>query len=213
MKKILIFFILFIIPLKTSAYYCNYDDYNMARKQANNVNYFVDYKIENDKAIFTITIYNIRNNQTIKDVKNNKSYSYNGKEYIKIDVTTSGMYTFEVYSSENYCDENYLNKLFVEIPKYNKYYKDDLCKGIENFKYCQKWFSTDISYSDFKKAITEYKDKKVEIEENEIDDYKSIYEYILEFYLDYYFIILPIIIVICLIGIAIKKKKENEFNL
>ena len=36
------------------------------------------------------------------------------EEYIKINVTNPGTYTFEVYSSENYCDDNYLNKIFVE---------------------------------------------------------------------------------------------------
>ena len=213
MKKVLLFLILLILPIGAKGYYCDYEDYNIAQKKASNVSSFVDYEMVNDEAIFTITIYNIKEFQTIKDVKNNKSYTYNGKEYIKINVTNPGTYTFEVYSSENYCDDNYLNKIFVEIPTYNKYYKDELCSGIESYKYCQKWFSTKISYDQFKKAVLDYKKSINEDNKSNTDDYKSIYEYILEFYLNYWFIILPTIIVLGIVGIILKKKQENKFNL
>ena len=82
MKKVLLFLILLILPIGAKGYYCDYEDYNIAQKKASNVSSFVDYEMVNDEAIFTITIYNIKEFQTIKDVKNNKSYTYNGKEYV-----------------------------------------------------------------------------------------------------------------------------------
>lgn len=213
MKKILMFLMFLFLPIGVNAYYCNYDDYNEAQKKALNVNYFVDYEIIDDKAIFTITLYNIRNYQSIIDVNNQKTYSYGGKDYIRINVTEPGIYKYEIYSNENYCDDNYLNKIFVEIPTYNKYYKDELCKGIENYKYCQKWFSTKVEYDEFKKAVYEYKEKIKAEEPNQKEEYKSIYEYLLEFYLNYWFILLPIIIVVGITGIIIIKKRENKFKL
>lgn len=212
MKKILIFFILLLFPLSTQAYYCDYDDYKEVQKKASNVNLMVDYEIENDKAVFTITLYNLKDEHYIIDPKTEKVYEYNGSDTLEIKVEKPGIYSFEVYSEDNYCDENYLNKLYAEIPTYNKYYKDALCKGVENYKYCQKWFSGNITYDEFKKAVNDYKES-LKVTPQEEPEYKSIFDYLLEFYINYWFIILPTIIVAGIIGIILKKKQENKFNL
>ena len=211
MKKFLLFLLLLLIPISSKAYYCDYDDYNEFRKKASNVNLMVDYEIILDEARFTITLYNIKEEQYIYDVKNDKTYYYDGNDSIEIVVTKPGSYSFEVYSEDNYCDNNYLNKLFVEIPIYNPFYKDDLCIGIENYKYCQRWFSKKLDYSEFVDSVTQYKES-LKVEEIIVeDDYKSIFDYMLEFYLKYWFIILPAIIVVCSIFIVILRKKENKF--
>ena len=211
MKKILIFFLLLLLPLNIKAYYCNYEDYKTEQKKASNVNLMLDYEIKNEKAIFTITLYNLKEEHYLIDSKET-IYEYNGTDTLEIKVEKPGSYSFEVYSEDNYCDENYLNKLYVEIPTYNKYYKDELCKGVENFKYCQKWFGANITYNEFKKAVNDYKESLKVIVEPE-PTYKSIFDYLLEFYVSYWFIILPTIIVVCIIGIILKKKQENKFNL
>ena len=203
---------MFSFPLTTKAYYCDYEDYKEVQKKASNVNIMIDYEIINDEALFTITLYNIKEDQYIFDTKSKTTYNYSGSDTIKVQVREPDVYSFEIYSYDNYCDDNYLNKLFAEIPRYNKYYKDKLCTGIENFKYCQKWFGTSITYDEFKKGVAEYK-KNLNEEIVEEEEYKSIQEYILEFYLKYWYIILPIIIVSCLIGIILKRKQENKFNL
>lgn len=211
MKKFLLFLLLLLIPISSKAYYCDYDDYNEFRKKASNVNLMVDYEIILDEARFTITLYNIKEEQYIYDVKNDKTYYYDGNDSIEIVVTKPGSYSFEVYSEDNYCDNNYLNKLFAEIPIYNPFYKDDLCVGIESYKYCQRWFSKKLDYSEFVDSVTQYREslkvKDIIVE----DDYKSIFDYMLEFYLKYWFIILPAIIVVCSVSIVILRKKENKF--
>lgn len=213
MKKILIFVLLYLFPFSISAYFCDYNDYKEAQKKALNVNVMLDYEILEEQAVFTITIYNLKEQQYILDKKNDRIYRYQGKDSLEIKVTEAGSYSFEVYSDENYCDSNYLNKLFVEVPNYNKFYTDSLCLGIENYKYCQKWFGTKITYDEFQRGVTEYRNSLKQDKQEEDDNYKSIYEYIMEFYLAYWFIILPVIIVVCLLGIFLKKKQENKFNL
>ena len=213
MKKIIVFLMLLIIPLKTEAYYCNYEKYNIAQKKASNVNLMVNYEIVDNEATFIVTIYNLQKYQRIVQDSNKKEYKYNGNDSIILRLKESGIHKFYVYSSENICDEKPLKTLYAEIPSYNKYYNDPLCVGLENYKYCQKWSSLDITYDEFKKGILEYKDKiNVDLEKTD-DSYKSIYDYILEFYLNYWFILLPSIIVVCLIGIYILKKRENKFGL
>lgn len=207
MKKIILFLIL-LIPVSIKGYFCDYDDYNIVRKKALNVNLMTEYEIKDDNAIFTVTIYNLMEDQYIKDVVNNKIYNYNGSNLV-LELTKPGTYSFEVYSNNNYCDSSYLNKLFVEIPVYNKFYKDPLCEGIENYKYCQKWFSTSITYEQFKEEVIKYKGSP-ETEEIKKEEYRNIF---LELYLKYWMYFLPTIIVLCLIGIFIKKRQENEFRL
>lgn len=213
MKKIVIFLLFVLFPLNVEAYYCDYEDYNNMQKKALNVNIMTDYEIIDDNATFTVTIYNLDESHYIIDTKNSKTYNYNGTDSLKIIITNPGVYSFEVYSTDNYCDDTYLYKLFAEIPTYNKYYKDDLCKGIESYKYCQRWFSSKITYEEFKRGVNEYKNSFKEEKIEEEIPYKSIYEYILEFYLDYWYIILPIVIVIGISGIVIKLRQENKFNL
>ena len=50
-------------------------------------------------------------------------------------------------------------------------------------------------------------------EDEVIDDYKSIFDYMIEFYLEYYYYLLPGIIVILSAIIIISKRKENKLKL
>ena len=213
MKKIIFFIFLFLVPFKISAYYCDYAYYNELQKKASNVNILKEYEVFGDTAVFKITIYNLSEGQYVVDEINGKTYYYEGQDSIELAVVNPGMYKFLVYSSDNYCDENSLNTLFAEIPTYNKFYKDELCIGIENYKYCQRWFSGTISYDDFKKAVNEYRESLKKPETGVSDEYKSIFTYLLEFYVAYWFVILPVIIVGGIILIFVKRKQENQFNL
>jgi hypothetical protein len=103
MKKIIIFLVLFLVPIKISAY-CDYDSYNLALKKASNVNIMTTYEIKDNEAIFTIKIYNLEANQTIVDESANKTYTFaNAVDGV---ITISNIkvpktYKFSVYSDEN----------------------------------------------------------------------------------------------------------------
>lgn len=215
MKKIILFFVLLLIPIGVDAYYCDYDAYNRALKKASNVNIMSDYEIIEDVAVFNIKIYNLESNQYVIDEKNGIRYNYSeaidGVLTIH-NITVPMVYKFGIYSHENFCDTNALATLYAEIPTYNKFYKDDACKGIENYKLCQKWSSINMTYDEFKKGVSEYKNSLIK-EEEKIEEYKGIYEIIFDFYLKYYYLLLPGIIVVGVISIIVIKKKENKFGL
>ena len=172
----------------------------------------------NDEVLFTITIYNLRPNQYVIDIINNKRYDYgynkdNESEIVIENITESGVYKFEVYSKDNTCNENALNTLYVTLPTYNKYYKDNLCKGIESYKLCQKWFGTSISYDRFKKEIENYKNTLNQEDDFEEEKEETFFDYLINLYINTYYIVLPLFIILLLIPIysIYQKKYKVDF--
>ena len=92
---------------------------------------------------------------------------------------------------------------------YNQYYNDPICNGV-TYKYCNKWQKNDFTYEEFIKNVEEYKNTKNIIVE-EPNEVKGIFDYIMEFYISYYYIILPTIILISVIYIYINRKKNDLF--
>ncbi len=216
MKKSLLFLMFFLFPFVAKAYtLCDYTSYNEALKKAANVNTILTYQFIEEKPTFEITIYNVLEDQTIQDETSKKTYTYkqtNNGVLIISNITTAGIYKFTIYSSKNTCNLDALTTLYVEVPTYNKYYKDEACKGIESYKLCQRWSTVSISYEDFIKDIDEYK-KSFDKEVIDEEEYQTFIEYLFEFYLKYYYFILPTIIVISVTIIIVLKKKENKFNI
>ena len=70
------------------------------------------------------------------------------------------------YTSDNStCPDQLLKTSTFNIPVYNEYWNDELCKGIEDFKYCSKFISNKITYEGFKKNVLKYKNSINETEE------------------------------------------------
>lgn len=213
MKKLLVFLLLFLFPLShIEAFYCNYKEYEEVRKQASNVNIMTEYR-EEDVAYFKITIYNLLESQYVVDRNSGVTYYPTDGLIILDNITEASVNTFDVYSTLNTCDNKPLSILYSTIPSYNKYYKDDLCKGIENYKLCQRWSSIDMTYDDFKKNILEYKYSLIKKDLDIVDDYKSIFDYMMEFYLEYYYYLLPTVIIGLLAIIVVLKKRENKLGI
>ncbi|MDD3187513.1 MAG: hypothetical protein PHD02_03460 [Bacilli bacterium] len=216
MKKLLIFFLILIIPMTVHASpYCDYNEYNEILKKAGNVNIMVDYKELEDSAVFTITLYNIQADEYIVNNETGNKYYYadtNNGIISFNNITEPKIYKFTIYSTLNQCDDSALATLYATVPTYNKYYKNKLCEGIEDYKLCQRWSTIDLTYEEFKSQIDSYKASKIE-EADKDDTYKSIFDYMLDFYLKYYYYLLPSIIVISIISIFIIKKRENKFKL
>jgi len=218
-KKLIYTFIIFFIGvLNVDAIFCDYSELTRIRKQASQVNIMSEYKEVDDEVLFTITIYNLRPNQYVIDTITNKRYDYGynkekESEIVIDNIKKSGMYKFEVYSIENTCNEKALNTLYVTLPTYNKYYKDKLCKGIESYKLCQKWFGTEITYERFKEEINNYKNSIKPNEEIDEEKEETIFDYLINIYINTYYIILPLFIIILLMPIysIYKKKYKVDF--
>ena len=216
MKKIVYaFFTFFIGILSTKALLCDYSSFAKIQKHAMQVNITSNFKEMDESVTYSITIYNLRQNQYIIDTSTEKKYNYgydinNPSEITINDIEKSGMYKFEVYSLDNDCNNKPLNTLYIQLPTYNKYYKDKLCKGIENYKLCQRWFGTSITYDQFRNQVSEYKASLSESSQEEEE--QGFLDYFIDLYINNYYIVLPILIVILLIPIYIIYRKKYKVD-
>ena len=214
MKKIikLFVFLLVIFPTSTKAYFnsCNNADTVKLNKLASNILTNYTYTETTNGIKFNIILNNLNSNLYIYDVNKKQTY-YSTGEIVLGDYYKNQTIEYKIYSNLAYCKGYYINSIFVKLPSYNYYYKDQLCAGIEDYKLCKKWVNVNLSYEDFQKEVKSYKESLNKKEETKKNDDKSIYELILDFYIKYYYIILPIIIVVGgVFAIIIKKKKEKE---
>lgn len=208
--KIVFIMLLIMIPHQVKAYnMCSTEDTVKLNKIASNVLANYNYYEANGTVKFKITINNLTSNTYIYDAVKKQTYYSNGE--ITLDnYGPNQTVEYKIYSNISYCKGQYLNSIFVTLPPYNPYYKDKLCSGIEDYKLCQRWSNVNLTYDEFKKQINDYRNSNIEAEPNVEDTYKSIYEIILDFYIKYYYIILPLIIVVGGIILAVNKQKSSK---
>lgn len=219
--KILIFFsILFLTNYSVGALSyggCDYSTISDLKSQVTNINVSYTYEIIENEAYFNVTLNNIPKDVYFIDKNTGKKYFYDNTLNGEITINgyseiTGGRYNFFVYN--NVCNEVKLGTKYYNFPIYNKRYNSEPCKGIENYYLCKKWISKYYSNEEFNKKIEEYKNSKKNetLIDNEIKYEKDITTTIVEFYIKYYYLFLPVLIVICFIIMHISKKK-NSFKL
>lgn len=215
MKKIsliLIFIITFITSIQDYNAACTYTRISNLKKIAANVDITYTYKISDNKATFDITVANMTNDIYLYDSFSDKKYIKTG-EFVINDFNDGTKYRFFIKSNDKNCKDEVLLTKYITLPKYNPYYGDPICKGIESYELCQRWGAFNIgSYKEYKSKIEKY---KASIAKNEVVQEKkkemNIKEVILNFLLEYYVYILLGVIAICLILIYYLKKKDS-FN-
>ena len=176
---------------------------------ANNVLTNYIYYETNGTIKFKVTINNLSSYVYLRDMRKKQTY-YTTGEITLDNYGPDQTIEYRLYSNLDYCKGNYINSFYVTLPPYNPYYKDSLCKGIENYKLCRKWYKMTLTYDEFKKEVTAYLYKSTEDKQKDLKDYKSIYEIVFDYYLKYYYIVLPAIIIVGLIVIIIKRRKEAK---
>ena len=124
-------------------------------------------------------------------------------------------YSFSIYAKSTDCSYKLLNTVYVNLPKYNKYYKDSACTGVESYNLCQRWGEIgDINYETFKSKVEEYKNKSDVSDEIKDDDLKttSIIEILEDFWAKYYvYITIGTIVLLVPVIIIVKKKNKYDF--
>lgn len=216
-KCLFLTILLFIgCPKLTKALTCSNAEMVKYQELAKNVNTSYDYvehfSEQGSTVVFSIKLSNVQPGLMIKDIKNNATYrnipselTLNGYQYGK-------SYRFDIYINEGNCAGKLAYSKYVNLPFYNKYYKDELCKGIEEFRYCQKWTKFGISYYEFTQEVQKYKNNfKEEEKVNNSKKLDDVFKVVSDFYLQYYYIILPIIIIILSIIIYKHNKKDDLF--
>ena len=211
--KYVLFMILFLVPNVIHAE-CSNSEIVQYQEQAKNINITYDYtEHENSYVLFTIKIANLTPGLYIQDSKSGTDYHYTGSD-ITIDNYNSGnTYRFKIFTDGGNCSDTLITKKYVTLPYYNVYYKDPICEGIEDYRYCQKWAKVILPYDEFYKKVTTYKNSLLSDEENtntNISNY-CIFIFLLNIYIKYYYIILPIIIIGGYIIIHRHNKKQDLF--
>lgn len=214
MKKIFLLFILMLlIPVtKVEGLYCTFNEIANLKKLAANVNYYYEYIEKDNNVSFNVTLVNLNKDFYFIDSTNNKEYTYQKNE-IKISGYKSGQtikYTF--YPVNIFCQDEPLYTIRIVLPTYNKYYTDEICKGVENYSLCQKWSTHNLTYEQFVAKVKEYKEKTNNNEEEKEDATKSnLTNYIIDFLVNYYYIIILVVLSLVFM-IYIIKKRENIYS-
>ena len=150
MRKVLsslIFMISFFTFISNSEASCTYKRISDLKKIASNVNITYTYTIVDNKASFDIRFANLTNDIYLYDSFNNKKYNVEGEVILK-NYIDGVKYRFFINSNDKDCKDEQLVTRYVTLPKYNIYYGDPICNGIEDYTLCQKWGSFNINNYD-----------------------------------------------------------------
>ena len=219
MKKILLFIFLTFIFINISALTyggCDYSTVSRMKSIVSNINFSYDYQIINNEAYFSVTINNLTNDIYFYDNITKRNYyfsdSNNGEITISNYKVNSGNYKF--YSNNSSCYGIALGTKYYNFPKYNIFHTHELCLDIPNYSLCKKWANVNYSAAEFEEKVLEYKNKKNEIQEEEIKvEYeKTFVDILVDIYINYYYYILGCLIIVCMVIIVVSNKK-NKFKL
>lgn len=206
--KILLFIII-LLPFSVKAALCDYSEKIRLQRLAQNITYSYDYIEDRKEATFTFTFNNLNNELYLVDTRNNKRFDYSGEELVLGGFYDDKSYKFEVRTTNTYCDSTALYYIYITTPAYNPYYNDPICEGLD-YKYCNKWQKNTFSYDEFINDINTYKQTLI-IEPSNKEEIKGIFDYIIEIYSRYYYIVLPLIIIASITYIIIERKRNNLF--
>lgn len=210
-----VFSLLMFMPSIVNAQ-CSYDEKSKLQTLAGNLNFSYNY-VEVDNGInssvnFNITISNLVPELYVVDQTNIRVYNYTGSDIV-IDRNNPGTTTqFIVYGNTENCGGVELIINYVSLPSYNRFYKDEVCSGIADYKLCNRWTRVDMTYSEFTKKVLDYKAQlKVEAEPTQIQEV-SLVEKIMAFLSKYSFYLFGGITIICS-GLIFYLKRKDDFDL
>lgn len=229
LKYLIIFLALFLIPNTSSANECSVSEMNRLKKIASNITYKYEY-IENipetgyGSVKFKFTISNVTSDiyltnntgeYTVVGSEIVKYYKPNANNQIIIENQEDGKsYSYRIYGNTVNCKDEYISKIYITTPDYNEFYIHDLCKGIEDYKFCQKWVKTDYTEKEFERVVKKYiKSLEKTPEPEEPDPGDEWFVSLISFLTKYIYVLIPVI-VLCIIGIVYLSKKDDfDFNL
>ncbi len=211
-KLIIVFVLLLLVPFSKVFAVCDYNEIAKLKKMAANVTISYDY-VETDSSVrFKITLNNLRDEMYFIDKLTYTQYDYQSEEQTISNYRSGQTVRYDFYSTDPECAEYPLYTARVVLPSYNQYYQDEVCIGASEYSLCQKWSSHNLSYDNFVKKVTEYKNSLVEPEEPVIEENPSgtitFVQLIINFLLDYYIYIIIVLSLGLIALLAIRKKDD-----
>lgn len=205
---LLIILIFICFPKNILAARCDNKEKIKLASLAQNISFTYDYTEENHQVSFYIIFTNLQPGLKIKDVSNNREYTYNGNEMTLYGYNPSSNYRFDVYADTTCKDRLYSH--YVTTPGYNPYYDNILCEGV-TASICQKWATINYDYDTFVNEVNKYKSNNTAKTDRNEEKVMGIYDYIFKFITNYYYIIFPIIIILGTTGIIMLRRKDDLF--
>ena len=216
MKKIwyilFIIIMLFTFNVKASDD-CDSKEFARLKELAKKIDFDYDYKLVNDKAVFSVSAYNLNSDLRVLIIEDYYSDKY--KEFKDNATHTATLNNFEAGTKvtitikgfvANWCSGKTILTKTVKLPYYNYYYSEELCKGHEDFKYCKQLIESNISKEQFDKQYQEYL-KRTPTPTNIIEDKP-------ETDMTLYFIIgggvLALILIVLLVRYIIIRRNKNK---
>lgn len=229
MKNIRMLLILTILLCISSINYvyadCNSEELQKYKDMADNIRISYQY-IENDnsesydeKNLFSFTVSNIP--QELKVFESTLSYMFQNNDSEQFSSITKDNFSggsnlkFIFYTTDSTnCPNQKIKVTSVDLPVYNEFSTDELCEGIEDFKYCHKTIDNKITYEGFKKNVLEYRQNLNNINNDETiqeTNNNTNFESIKRIFFEKPIIpILSILLFITIIIIVIYNKKRSK---
>ena len=216
MKKVgyLLFVLLLFLTINVNAASdCDSKELVRLKELAKKVEFDYTYKLENNKALFSINAVNL--NQELKVLIIENYYEGKYKEFKDNTTHTATLNNFEGGSKvnitikafvPNWCSGETLLTKIVKIPYYNDSYSEEKCKDHEDFKYCKLLVDKKLSQEEFNKEFETYlksKNKNEKSIDNETSDNTTLYLIIAG-------VVLIIVLTTYVVMSVFKRRKKNS---
>ena len=198
------FICLLVFPFSIKAF-CYSKDKIKFQKLAENIDY--TYAFDENTKTFNIIFTNLQTSLSLNEVV------YPDQETILTGFIPGNSYNFVVKTNDSSCYDETIKTIYVNLPIYNANYNDPLCQGLHDYDICQKWGKYISNRNEFEKQVQKINSstKEDNSEEETQKEYKGIFDYLANIFVNSYYVVLPIIIVICLFGIYRLNKKKKLF--
>ncbi len=206
MKRSLLFLLFVLIPIKVNAT-CDSAQISRLSNNINNIN--INYEYNYNTKDFTITFTNLTPEFVVRDLNTNIDYVEDIE--LQLNNMKSGNQRFEITSIE--CRNSVSKTKYIKLPYYNTYHDQRYCNDKSDFEYCDKWIKDLFSESTFETKIIEYNQKQNEKKEIEVIEDKTtldiISDFLLNVYVRFYYILLPLMIIGSMVVIYKINKKDT----
>ena len=198
---------------------CSYEERRELLNQAKNIEAYFEADVEDNKFVFYLFNLNsdlyvsLENLSTLENL-NIYKYQYDTEYYTLEEKNTSDIFSYRlnIYSNKSECYGNKITSKMLKKGIINKYYKEDVCNGIEDYKLCVPILNKKITLSDEEvySQINRYKESLSISEETEVNKRFGIDD-LINFFKTYWYLLLIIvggIGVIFIIRYIMKKRSE-----
>jgi hypothetical protein len=176
-KVFILLILLLVLPTSAHAVYevidsrCTTDIKITLRSKASSFTYSVNKININDVVTYDLELLNIDKLIKVSNSINNVIYTSDG---VINNIEPGTIVKLNIYASDaTYCNDYKVSTRLVQIPYYNKYYKNSLCNGYEYYYLCKENSDVRLTDEQFEKNMKAYIDSLKKINEEESNNNNS----------------------------------------